>query len=104
MAKTLISHTHVLGEDGRAVHFAPGDTVPAWARKLLVNPKLWGDASEPTAPDPVTVEVPAKSGPGSGKEAWTAFAEARGVGLDSAMSRDDIMAACAAAGVTETAV
>jgi hypothetical protein len=95
MGKILTARTHAMDEQGRAVWFNPGDTVPGWARKQLTNPKLWGDEQ------PATVPVPSTSGPGSGKEAWAAFAADRGVEVDAGASRDDIMAACQAAGVLE---
>lgn len=100
MAKILVARTHAMDEQDRAVWFDPGATVPGWARKQLTNPKLWGD-EQPADPAPAEVPVPPVSGPGSGKEAWAAFAADRGVEHDAGASRDDIMAACQAAGVLE---
>jgi hypothetical protein len=100
MGKILVARTHAMDEQGRAVWFEPGDTVPAWARKQLTNPKLWGD-EQPTEQPLTEVPVPPASGPGSGKEAWTAFAADRGVAVDAGANRDDIMAACQAAGVLD---
>ncbi|MFJ5089974.1 hypothetical protein [Streptomyces sp. NPDC088674] len=98
--KVLVARTHAIDEQGRAQHFSPGESVPAWARAQLTNPKLWGVSS--AKPEALAgVPVPARSGPGSGKEAWAAFAEKHGVTLDGGMSRDDIMAACERAGVLE---
>lgn len=99
MTKILTVHTHAIDEQGRARHFQPGDSVPDWAAKQLTNPKLFAADDSQAEPERVPVEAPSRSGPGSGKDAWTAFAEASGVGLDAGMTRDDIMAACEAAGV-----
>jgi hypothetical protein len=100
MGKQLIANTHAVDEQGRAVHFTPGQTVPGWARKQLTNPKLWGD-EQPAGPAPAEVPVPSASGPGSGKDAWAAFAADRGVEVAAGSSRDDIMAACQVAGVLD---
>jgi hypothetical protein len=100
MGKRLAVHTHVIDKQGRTVHLAPGDEVPAWARGQLTNPKLWADEDHDeggggTPPG----GVPSRSGPGSGKDAWAAFADGQGVEVGPAASRDDIIAACEAAGV-----
>lgn len=100
MGKQLVARTHALDEQGRAVWFDPGDTVPGWARKQLTNPKLWAD-DEPAPAAPAEVPVPPASGPGSRKDAWATFAEDRGVEVAEGASRDDIMAACQAAGVLD---
>lgn len=44
--------------------------------------------------------APAKSGRGSGRDAWQAYAEANDVDVTDEMTRDDIIAAVEAAGVT----
>jgi hypothetical protein len=100
MGKILSRRTHAMDEQGRAVWFNPGDTVPGWARKQLTNPKLWGD-EQPVKQPPTEAPVPSTSGPGSGKDAWAAFAADRGVEFASGATRDDIMAACQAAGVLD---
>ncbi len=117
----LVVHTHAIGADGRAVHFTPGDPVPAWAEAQLTNPKLWGGSSaSPPAPaaallpgpqDPAgagegsgTAKAPAappRSGPGSGTAAWAEFAAAAGVETGEKASREDLIAACEAAGIIE---
>jgi hypothetical protein len=44
-------------------------------------------------------EAPPKGGPGSGRDAWAAYAEANDVDVTDEMNRDDIIAACEAKGV-----
>ena len=41
-AKKLVTTVHVMDEDGLMHVFGPDDTIPAWARKAIVNPKAWG--------------------------------------------------------------
>lgn len=43
--------------------------------------------------------VPPQGGPGSGKDAWAAYAASNGVTVESGATRDEIIAACEAAGV-----
>lgn len=111
--KQLVAHVHVRDLAGRAVAFGPGDGVPTWARKQISNPKAWGEG-EPAEPAPTSpptsagdgegegsLEAPPRSGKGSGVEAWRAFAERKGVDVDQDASREDVIAACEAAGVVE---
>lgn len=46
-----------------------------------------------------SVPIPRRSGAGSGREAWAAYAEVHHVPVDPAATRDDIIAALEAAGV-----
>jgi hypothetical protein len=46
-------------------------------------------------------EAPPRSGRGSGIDAWRRFAEQNGVGIDSDMSREEIIAAAEDAGLVE---
>jgi len=97
-------HVHVTSRDGtQRAWLRPGDEVPSWAS---VDPALTESGaaapSSPPAPAPkgaAVAAVPARSGKGSGVEAWRAFAAANGVDTDSDMSRDDIIDACEQAGV-----
>lgn len=43
--------------------------------------------------------VPPKSGTGSGRAAWASYAQDNGLAFDNSSSRDDIIAALAAAGI-----
>lgn len=105
----LAAYVHVRDLAGRTAVFGPGDDVPAWARKQITNPKAWGvvepaDSSqaEVSAPAGVgVIEAPPRSGRGSGVEAWRAFAERKGVDVDQDATREDVIAACEAAGVVE---
>lgn len=93
----LASHV-VLRDERQELHvFGPDDDVPAWARKRITNPKAWESGAD-TA-DEGTPSPPPKGGPGSGKDAWVAYAAASNVDIDGAETRDDIVAALDAAGV-----
>lgn len=95
--RRLIAYVHVDG-----VPYGPGDKVPPAVAKKIGD-HAWTDADEVPAQDAEgsggDVEAPPRSGRGSGVDAWLAFAEQHGVGTDSDMSRDDVIAACEAAGV-----
>jgi hypothetical protein len=71
---------------------APGEVVEVpdeLAAGLLEQPDRWRPADE-TSPPP-------RSGRGSGRKAWAAHAAAIGVVVPDGASRDEIIAACAAA-------
>ncbi|MFI1607848.1 hypothetical protein ACH4YN_38040 [Streptomyces griseofuscus] len=104
----LVAFVHVRDVGGRTVAYGPGEDVPAWARKQITNPKAWGDveSAEPSqveAPSPAgtggDLEAPPRAGKGSGVEAWRDFASRKGVDVDQDASREQIIAACEAAGV-----
>lgn len=90
-------HVHVASKDGtQRAWLRPGDEVPSWARLDDRNLMPSSDTSDQSGSGG---DMPARSGKGSGIEAWRSFAESKGVGVDSGMSRDDIIAACEQAGV-----
>lgn len=99
-------HVHVVSKDGtRRQWLAPGDEVPSWAR--LDDRNLQASGAAQSAPESSRqagsgAPEPSRSGRGSSLEAWRSFAESNGVGVDSDMSRDDIIAACEQAGVVST--
>jgi hypothetical protein len=110
MARRLHSYVHVDG-----VAYGPDSDVPAEVAKRIGD-HAWTDDSDQDGDEPADVgftdptaqqsptgagEAPPRSGRGSGIEAWRTFAEQNGVGTDSDMSREDIIAACEAAGVVE---
>lgn len=96
MTRRLIAYVHVNG-----VAYGPDDDVPAEVAKRIGD-HAWADVDKPSgAPTPTGEDAPPRSGRGSGIDAWLAFAEQHGVGTDSDMSRDDVIAACEAAGVVE---
>ena len=98
--------------------FPVGSTPPAWAQAQITNPKAWASAPEGLADEVPEASVaeperasitepeedlvgelpePPKRGPGSGRDAWVAYADSRGVKYDSDAHRDDIIAAVEAA-------
>lgn len=99
MSRRLIAYVHVDG-----VAYGPDDTVPPKVAKRIGDHAWTGDQDDAAAPVDTSggdVEAPPRSGRGSGIEAWQAFAEKHGVGTDSDMTRDDIIAACEAAELIE---
>lgn len=115
MARRLNAFVMVDGE-----WYGPDSEVPADVAKRI-GAHAWTDSDQdggelaevgfvdpsaqqsptPTGAGGGAVEAPPRSGRGSGIEAWRTFAEQNGVGTDSDMSREDIIAACEAAGVVD---
>ncbi|MFF9088648.1 hypothetical protein ACF1BE_19890 [Streptomyces sp. NPDC014991] len=106
MARRLRGFVHV---DGK--WFGPDTEVPADTAKRIGD-HAWetdADSSDDGEPGPVGYtdpgtggdEAPPRAGRGSGIDAWRKFAEQRGVEYDTNASREDIIAACEAAGVIE---
>ncbi|MFJ8760841.1 hypothetical protein [Streptomyces cyaneofuscatus] len=114
--RRLKTYVHVGG-----IAYGPGDQVPKDVAKKIGD-HAWenvptyvgedgpetvqfadpGGTKQPGGGTPPTeVEAPPRSGKGSGIDAWQAFAHEHGVGTDSDMSRDDIIAACERAGLVE---
>lgn len=110
----LRSYVHVpVGMDW--VVYGPGDEVPAEHAALITNPKAWAEDSAEVAPEvvvddteqgsvgevpaPAGSEAPPRAGKGSGRDAWAAFAESRGVLVEDTDSRDEIIAAVQDAGI-----
>ncbi|MFF9690233.1 hypothetical protein [Streptomyces sp. NPDC014623] len=104
--RRLNTFVHVGG-----VAYGPGtDVPPEVAEKIGAH--AWESADDqddgaqvgfedPTTPQPPGDEPPARSGRGSGIDAWRKFAEQSGVEYDTDASRDEIIAACEAAGIVE---
>lgn len=119
MARRLVQYVWVQDPDtGAPVGFGPDDHVPGWAEELITNSEAWGEgegatpapsptASEPAgAPDPGATPDPGdadgpppKVGAGSGRDAWAAYADAKGFQVEAGDKRADIIAALDAAGV-----
>ncbi|MGW2742370.1 hypothetical protein [Streptomyces sp. NPDC001450] len=96
MSRRLRAYVHVGG-----VAYGPDSDVPADVAKRIGD-HAWTSAADSSAEAPTGEgEAPPRSGRGSGIEAWRTFAEQHGVGVDSDMSREDIIAACESAGVVE---
>lgn len=126
----LAKAVSVRGRKGDVL-FLPGQDVPEWAQKLITNPHVWAsdeqdeqdspeaddvepdevddtddqydDVEEDDSESTVAPPVPPKSGTGSGRDAWAAYASAYSVDVTDDMSRDDIFAALDEAGVTTSA-
>lgn len=102
----LVGYVHVEGPNGMTA-FGPGDEVPEWAaRKMGAHCFEDGEHPYPEDPEPVQppadpptpVGAPPKAGPGSTKDAWTAYAAALEVDITACGTRDEIVAAVAEAG------
>jgi hypothetical protein len=108
--RRLAVYVTVAGRPGDSAGFAtfgPDDEVPAWAAEQM-GEHVWEKSSDAEAKAKADAEakakadaeaIPAKAGAGSSKDAWAAYAAAHDVTVDENASRDDIIAACEAAGV-----
>lgn len=96
MGRHFASFVHVMGDDGQYHIFGPDDDIPKWAADA-VGDHVWADDES----DQDGGGEPPRSGPGSGKTAWAAFAADHDVEVSDDDSRDDIVAKLADAGVVE---
>lgn len=119
MSRRLTGYTTVRDDDNNVLSFGPHDDVPAWAAKLITNPKLWGDGEAPESDDTGTggdpagagdgggngggqnaPEPPPKGGKGSGVEEWLIYAAYfPQVALPEDPSREDVIDALDADGI-----
>jgi hypothetical protein len=81
-------------KSGDLIAIGPDDEIPGWAKKL-VHERHFADGEAAVGDG-----VPPRAGAGSGKDAWRDYAAANGVQVADDATRDDIIAACEAAGVT----
>lgn len=100
MSRRLIAYVHVDG-----VAYGPNDTVPPKVAKRIGD-HAWTDAGQDGADealvnDPGDVDPPPRSGRGSGREAWVAFAEAHELDVDEDRTREQIIADLEERGVIE---
>lgn len=108
MARRLRTNVHVGGR-----WYGPNDEVPEDVA-ARIGDHAWADDSDQDGEEPAvgfeepgagtppsTAEAPPRSGRGSGVEAWRKFAEQNGIGTDSDMTREEIIAAAEAAGLIE---
>ncbi|MEV6836773.1 hypothetical protein AB0N17_20075 [Streptomyces sp. NPDC051133] len=102
MARRLRAYVHVDG-----VPYGPDSEVPADVAKRIGD-HAWSDgtssaeASTPTgAGDSTGGEAPPRSGRGSGRDAWVAFAEQHGVDAGEDRTREQIIADLEDRGVIE---
>lgn len=101
----LTRHVALFDDKGILQQFGPGDDVPAWARKKIINPQVWDDY-DPDAPadddgtDAHTGDgPPPKSGKGGGIRAWRKYAKDHGVDADDLSDVDEVVAELEQAGV-----
>jgi hypothetical protein len=98
MPRRLVANITMMSDDGVVVHLPVGTSekdVPAWAMDRISNPLVWDAPVVEVAP----VVAPPKSGAGSGAAAWVDYARAMGLDVTEDAKRDDVIAACEAAGV-----
>lgn len=113
--RQLATYVHVADEHGKMHVFGPNDDkVPAWAASKITNPKAWKGGNAPTAEDPAAEAArlrarlaeleaaqkpaagsdgpkpPPKSGQGSSKEAWAAYAAEHQVDVPEGATREQI--------------
>lgn len=105
-------------ETGRHVVFHRGAEVPDRLAEQITNPDVWeaesesAESQETEVPDAQAAAVeaqaestrsgePPRSGRGSSREAWAAYAADHSVHVDDEDTRDDIITALALAGVIE---
>lgn len=97
MSRTVAVHVHIAGR-----RFAPGDVMPDELAAKVKNQAVWAATEAPLneggeLPSGVVPvhngpgAEPPRSGKGSGRDAWAAYAEARGVSVPDEASRDDII-------------
>lgn len=114
--RKLRTTVHVHDEDGAVHVYGPGQSVPPEHAERIANPKAWDDWDDLSAlpqrvalgigqtVDDLTIATePPRAGKGSGRDVWAEFAVVRGVEVDPGANRDDIIAACEAAGAAQPA-
>ncbi|WP_227979979.1 hypothetical protein [Nocardia spumae] len=97
---------YVTDETGGVHAFGPDSALPAWARDKISNPNVWAkDDKTEAAPEADAVDddhgdgPPPQGGAGASRAKWAAYAEANNVVVQEDWKREDIIAACEAAGV-----
>lgn len=97
----LVSYVYVDNDRGVSEAFGPDDEVPRWAAEKMGAHCFEGGEHPVTGEEDESAEAgpPPKSGRGSSAEAWAKFAEAKGVTVDDAGSREQIIDALEKAGV-----
>jgi hypothetical protein len=95
----LLTHVHVYDDRSESHVFGPDDVLPEWAAREMGShvfeggthpfPDEDGDGESDRG---VGVEPP-RSGKGSGRDTWVAFASEKEFGTESTMTRDQIIAA-----------
>jgi len=96
---SLLTHVHVYDERGETHVFGPDDEVPEWAARKM-GAHVFADDKHPFPDDAdgdgetdrVYGSEPARSGKGSGRDAWAAFAAEKDHPVDADAGRDQIIA------------
>lgn len=100
--RRLVANVALRHPETGTVHIvAAGSPTPAWAEALIGNDELYDDEAA-DGPAPASQEpsaAPPKSGPGSGRDAWAAYAQASGHPAADGAGRDDIVSALQSAGI-----
>jgi hypothetical protein len=106
MAK-LTSYVHVHDDRGTSTAFGPDDEVPEWAARKM-GAHVFEDGQHPFPDtdgdgetDRPSGQEPPRSGKGSGRDAWVAFAAEKGHQVNGDTSRDQIIEDLANAGLIE---
>jgi hypothetical protein len=100
-------------QTGETRAFGPGMDIPADVAELITNPTAWADEQLAEAGIPVDPSAPAapgeqdtgedgpppRSGAGSGRDAWAAYAAANDFEVAADAGRDDIIEQLAEAGI-----
>lgn len=87
--RMLNTYVHLV-VDGDPRVFGPSDVVPDDVAELITNPDVWVTGTE--LDDEDESDRPPLTGKGSGKGAWTDYAESLGIEVPEDASRDDIVA------------
>ena len=101
----LVGYVALFDAKGVLAQFGPGDEPPAWAAKLITNPKLWDEppleeaAAGEGSPSGGGDEPPPLAGPGSGRDHWAAYAAQHGITASQDDKRDEIVAKLREAGI-----
>lgn len=83
---------HLTNKLGEPVCVLPGEDIPDWA--TVTNPYVSGEVAQAPPDGP-----PPRAGKGSSEDNWRAYAAENGVVVEGIAGRDEIVAACEAAGV-----
>lgn len=100
MSRRLVANVTMMSDDGMVAHFPVGmsdSDVPTWAASRMTNPDIWDLPDVEVLAE--RLEVPPKSGAGSSAWAWVVYAKSAGLEVKPDAKRDDVIAACEAAGV-----
>lgn len=105
MGGRLSTYVHVYDDRSESHVFGPDDEVPEWAARQM-GAHVFEDGQHPFPDsdgdgeaDRVAGQEPARSGRGSSRDAWVAFAAEKGQPVSTDATRDQIIAEMVTAGV-----